>query len=190
MKVSREQATENRGKILTAAAKLFRQHGFEGISVADLMKKAGLTHGGFYGHFSSKEELMAQACTQAFSETLKVWKAALAGNSPNAIGEFARTYLTVKHRDLPGSGCAASALAVDASRQGPLVREALTTGVREHLDIIAQMSAGKTAAARRDKAMTTYAALIGALVLSRAVDDEKLSEGFLRAVRESVSKPA
>jgi len=65
MKVSREQATENRGRILTAAARLFRQHGFEGISVADLMKKAGLTHGGFYGHFSSKEELMAQACAQA-----------------------------------------------------------------------------------------------------------------------------
>lgn len=190
MKVSREQAAENRGKILTAAAKLFRQYGFEGISVADLMKKAGLTHGGFYGHFSSKEELMAQACTQAFGETLKTWNAARDSGHPNPIGEFAKTYLTSRHRDLPGSGCAAAALAVDASRQGAQVREALTAGVRDHVDVIAQMSAGKTAAARRDKALATYAAFIGALVMSRAVDDAKLSEDFLRAVRESVSKPA
>ncbi len=188
MKVSREQAAENRGRILAAAGKLFRQHGFEGISVADLMKKAGLTHGGFYGHFASKEELMAQACTQAFSDTLKLWKTAAENPKPNALGEFAETYLTTRHRDHPGSGCVASALAVDASRQGPQVRAALTAGVREHLDVIAKLSPGKSAPVRREKALVTYAAMIGALVMSRAVDDAELSEEFLNAVKDSMSK--
>ncbi|HEY1076467.1 MAG TPA: TetR/AcrR family transcriptional regulator [Fontimonas sp.] len=188
MKVSREQAAENRGRILAAAGKLFRQHGFEGISVADLMKKAGLTHGGFYGHFASKEELMAQACTQAFSDTLKLWKTAAENPNANALGEFAETYLTTRHRDHPGSGCVASALAVDASRQGPQVRAALTAGVREHLDVIARITPGKSATVRREKALVTYAAMIGALVMSRAVNDAELSEEFLNAVKDAVAK--
>src|ERR1041385_1603419 len=126
MKVSREQAAENRERIVDAAAQLFRERGFEGIGVADLMKEAGLTHGGFYGHFSSKEDLMAKACTRTSARSRERW-AKLAAEAPgNPLAAIAGAYLTSKHRDNPGSGCLMAALAADASRQGPAVRRAIT----------------------------------------------------------------
>src|ERR1700675_5091971 len=105
MKVSREQAAENRERIVQVAAKLFRERGFDGIGVADLMKAAGLTHGGFYGHFESKEDLMAQACEHATARS-KTLFGKLAERVPDdALGEIARAYLSPRHRDDPGAGC-------------------------------------------------------------------------------------
>src|SRR5437868_15523461 len=105
MKVSREEAAQNRERILEVAAKLFREKGFDGIGVADLMKSAGLTHGGFYGHFSSKEDLMAQACARALTQSLSKWKR-LADRAPdNALSEITRAYLSTRHRDEPWRGC-------------------------------------------------------------------------------------
>src|SRR5437870_9078504 len=113
MKVSREQAAQNRERILHAAAQLFRERGFEGVGVADLMKEAGLTHGGFYGHFSSKEDLMAQACARASARSRSLWSK-LAERSPqDPLSEIAGVYLTSRHRDNPGEGCLMAALATD-----------------------------------------------------------------------------
>ncbi|MES2491202.1 MAG: TetR/AcrR family transcriptional regulator [Pseudomonadota bacterium] len=190
MKVSREQATENREKILSAAAALFRERGFEGISVADLMKQVGLTHGGFYGHFKSKEDLMAQACTYAFEEKRRAWNAPLARKSEQPLVDFANGYLTKQHRDNPDNGCVIAALAVDATRQGPAVRRAVTEGLKQQIEMMSLMVTGKTAAIRRDKALAAYASLIGALILSRAVDESDLSADFLRAVQEAVIESA
>src|SRR2546421_954752 len=117
MKVSREQAAQNRERIVETAARLFRERGFEGIGVADLMKEAGLTHGGFYGHFSSKEDLMAKACARASARSRALW-GKLAERAPDdPLSEIAGVYLTSRHRDNPGTGCLMAALAADASRQ-------------------------------------------------------------------------
>lgn len=188
MKVSREQAAENREKILSAAAALFRERGFEGISVAELMKQVGLTHGGFYGHFESKEDLMAQACTHAFEEKIQPWKSPTVLKSSKPLAAIASKYLTPLHRDNAGAGCVIAALAVDVARQGPSVRRVVTEGLEQHIESLTQMAPGKNTAERREKAMALYAGLIGALILSRAVDDAALSKEFLSAVENSAAE--
>src|SRR4051812_44260861 len=117
MKVSREQAAENREKILVVAAKLFREKGFDGIGVADLMKTAGLTHGGFYGHFASKEDLMAQACDRAVDDILRCAMERRAEQTGDPFKGFVENYLSIDHRDNAGIGCPMAALGVDAARQ-------------------------------------------------------------------------
>lgn len=188
MKVSREQAGQNRERILDTAAQLFRERGFEGIGVADLMKEAGLTHGGFYGHFSSKEDLMAQACARASTRSRSLWSR-LADRAPDdPLSEIAGVYLTHRHRDHPGAGCLLAALGPEVSRQGRVVRRAVTEGLRSGFDFLASLVPGKSKAANRQKAISTYASLVGAMVLARAVDDRALSQEILDAALASVSK--
>ncbi|MDD2176378.1 TetR/AcrR family transcriptional regulator [Acidovorax sp. D2M1] len=192
MKVSKEQMAENRERILDAAAQLFREKGFDGIGVADLMKSAGLTHGGFYGHFASKDELMAQASGRALERLQSAW-AAIAreaterGQDPLAAIETA--YLSPRHRDAPGQGCLLAALGGDAARQGTAVRQAVTEGVRAQVEGLATLAPVRTKAARRQRALADYASLVGAMVLARAVDDEALSNEILHATAVSLRLP-
>lgn len=187
MKVSREQAAENRERILDAAAALFRERGFEGIGVSDLMKAAGMTHGGFYGHFSSKEDLMAQACERASLRSRGLW-AKLAERAPgDPLSEIAAVYLTSKHRDNPGAGCLLAALGPDAARQGPAVRSAVTEGVRSAFGFLARIVPGRTKAAKRRRAIASYASMVGAMILARAVDDRALSQEILETVLASMN---
>ena len=187
MKVSREQAAQNRERIVDVAAQRFRERGFEGIGVADLMREAGLTHGGFYGHFGSKEELMAEACVRALESSKELWRKRATLHPDDPVGELARLYLTPRHRDNPGTGCAMAALATEASRQGPGVRAAFTEGLRSSLDLLAGLFGGKSAEARRRKAIQTYASWVGAMVLARAVDDDVLSREILSAVAQETA---
>ena len=188
MRVSKEQAAQNRERILALASTLFRERGFDGIGVAELMKNAGLTHGGFYGHFGSKEELMAEACERAFAVSHERWqhKAASAGEKPQSA--VVRWYLSRTHRDHPGEGCVIAALGAEASRQGPALRRALTRGVQALVDLLAEWTPGRARAARREKALATLAAMVGALVIARAVDDPGLSDEVLKAVQASVAE--
>jgi TetR/AcrR family transcriptional repressor of nem operon len=179
MKVSREQAAENRERILDAAAKLFRQHGLDGIGVADLMKDAGLTHGGFYGHFASKEELMAQALARALGRSVQKWR-------ERTLPELTQSYLSTRHRDNPGAGCAIATLGNEVSRQGAPVRRAFTDGMRALVDVLAGLLPERSAVARRRRALATYSAMVGALMLARAVDDPKLSGEILDAVSSAI----
>lgn len=188
MKVSREQMAENRERILAVAARRFREHGFDGISVADVMSEAGLTHGGFYGHFANKEELMAEASRRAIADTVSLWTEAREKQGDQALATVTHNYLSTRHRDHPGHGCVMAALAVDATRQGPKVRDALTEGLQEHVALLAEMLPGRSAEACREKALATYASFIGALVLARAVDDPVLSRDILKAVEDSLLK--
>src|SRR3954447_13736831 len=105
MKVSREQASQNRERIVETAAQLFRERGFEGIGVADLMREAGLTHGGFYGHFSSKEDLIAEASARALMRSLALLSNAAEKAPADPLPAIAGAYLSTRHRDKPGEGC-------------------------------------------------------------------------------------
>jgi TetR/AcrR family transcriptional repressor of nem operon len=186
MKVSREQAAQNRERILEAAAQRFRERGFEGIGVADLMKEAGLTHGGFYGHFSSKEDLIAEASARALAQSLELWSKLADRPSGDPLSALADAYLNRRHRDNPGGGCVLAALGPDVSRQGRAVRRTVTDHVRSACDFLAKLIPGKSKAARRRKAISTYATLVGAMVIARAVDDRALSQEILDAGLASV----
>ncbi len=190
MRVSRAQAAESRERILDAAARLFRERGFDGVGVAGLMHQAGLTHGGFYSHFASKEELMVQACEHALTQTSMLWhgQERQTGNAADdPLAALATGYLSKRHRDRPGSGCAVAALAVDVGRQGRKLRRVLTVGMREQIEVLSGLMSGDSEQARHEAALAAYAAMIGALVLARAADDRQLSEAFLHAVAQSVT---
>lgn len=182
MRVSRQQAAENRERIVETAARLFRDRGFDGVGVDAIMKEAGLTHGGFYGHFASKDALAVEAMTQA-----------LAGSSARqdrsiGLGELVSGYLSGRHRADRANGCAVAALGAEAARQAPTLRKAVATGVRRQIDRIASLLKHGTPAARRRRAITTYAGMVGALTLARAVDDPALAEEILAAARETFGK--
>lgn len=187
MKVSREQAAQNRERIVETAAQLFRERGFEGIGVADLMKEAGLTHGGFYGHFSSKQDLIAEASARALMRSLALFTE-VAGRAPDdPLSAVAGAYLTSRHRDNPGAGCLLAALGPDVSRQGPAVRRSVTDYVRGAVELLTTMVRGRSKAARRQQALSTYATLVGTMVMARAVDDRALSQEILDAGLASVN---
>ena len=182
MKVTREQATQNRDRVLDVAGRLFRERGFDGIGVADLMKGAGLTHGGFYGQFASKEELMAEACTRSFDNSVDIWNKVAARTDGNPLAAVVKGYLSKQHRDNPGEGCVMAALGADASRQGPSLRSAVTEGTRKLLDLFTSFAPGRIKAVKRERAVVAYASMVGALILARAVDDEALSDEILKTV--------
>ena len=186
MKVSRDQAARNRERIVEIAAQLFRERGFDGIGVADLMKEAGLTHGGFYGHFSSKEDLIAEASARALMGSLTLLSKVAERAPGDRLSAVANAYLTRGHRDNPGAGCLLAALGPDVSRQGPAVRRSVTSYVRSAVDLLMKLVPGTSKAARRQKAISTYATLVGAIVMARAVDDRALSQEILDAGLASV----
>jgi TetR/AcrR family transcriptional repressor of nem operon len=182
MKVSRAQAAENRERILDVATRLFRERGIDGIGVSDLMQAAGLTHGGFYGHFESKEDLVAQACARAVSRMRQNWTNVVDQSIGDPLEALAATYLTPKHRDGAGRGCPMAALGPEIARQGPTVRRAFTDELRPFFDYLSRVVQGSSNNLRRQKALAAYAGLVGALVVSRAVDDPDLSNEILSAV--------
>lgn len=179
MKVSREQVQQHRERILAAASQLFRERGFDGVSVADVMKAAGLTHGGFYGHFDSKDALIGEA---------------LAYDSPGrrkrtdalSVAEYADAYLGTHHRDNRGTGCPIAGVGSEAARASADVRAALTKVIRRQIDRFSAAAPGTTSALRRRAAIAAYSAMVGAVVLARIVDDEELSKEVLAATRKSV----
>jgi TetR/AcrR family transcriptional regulator, transcriptional repressor for nem operon len=182
MKVSRLQAAENHERILDVATMLFRERGIDGIGVSDLMQAADLTHGGFYGHFKSKEDLVAQACARAASRMRQSWTNVVEQATGDPLEALAATYLTPKHRDGAGRGCPMAALGSEIARQGPTVRRAFTDELRPFLDYLSRVVQGSSNTLRRQKALAAYASLVGALVVSRSIDDLTLSNEVLAAV--------
>jgi len=186
MKVSRIQEAENHERILDVATRLFRERGIDGIGVSDLMKAAGLTHGGFYGHFKSKEDLVAQACARAVLRMRQNWTNVIDQATGDPLEALAATYLTPKHRDATGRGCPMAAIGSEIARQGPHVRRAFTDELRPFLDYLSRNVHGKSNNSRRQTALATYAGLVGALIVSRAVDDPDLSNEILSAVANTM----
>jgi TetR/AcrR family transcriptional repressor of nem operon len=186
VRVTREQAAANREKILEVAGALFRERGFDGIGVADIMKRAGLTHGGFYGHFASKDDLAAEITARVLGRS--GWMERLTGTQKPSFSDLVRQYLSPRHRDDPGRGCLFAALGSDVVRQPRSVRRAFTEGLRLRVDALARLAPGRSAAARRQKSLATMAGLVGALILSRAVDDPKFSDEILAAAATSIGR--
>jgi TetR/AcrR family transcriptional repressor of nem operon len=188
MRVSREKAAANRERIIDTAGTLFRAKGFGGIGVADIMKAADLTHGGFYGHFNSKDQLVAEASKRAMARAAANWGKVTAGAPQAPFAALLKHYLSARHRDDPGHGCAFAALSADAARSGKAVRGAFAAGVEPLIEIIARSIPGRSAATRRRKAVAAMAALVGALALARAVAGTPLSDEILDAAsRELLS---
>ena len=185
MRVSREQSIENRERIVNTAAKLFRERGLDGIGVADLMKGAGLTHGGFYGHFNSKEDLMAEAAQRAIEQGAQEWDRLIASAPEQPLKTLMQSYLSLRHCERPGQGCAMAAIGADVARQGPVMRHAATQGVLAMVEKLANLMPGRAKAARRQQAMATYASMVGAVVLARVMDDPTLAEEMLQSVLAS-----
>jgi TetR/AcrR family transcriptional repressor of nem operon len=190
MRATREQAAASRERIVEAASRLFRERGFDGVGVAELMGEAGLTHGGFYGHFPSKVALMAETCERALAGSVAKWEGVFARAGEGALPILVKSYLSTRHRDDPGTGCALASLAGDASRQSRPVRHAMGEGLRGLVDALARIVPGRSAAARRRMALAAYSSMVGALVLARAVDDPAMSEEILRATSEAIVEAA
>jgi TetR/AcrR family transcriptional repressor of nem operon len=186
MRVSRQQAAKNREHVVDTAAKLFREHGYSGIGVADLMNAAGLTHGGFYGNFESKEDLMAQACARAFEGSVDIWDKLTAQDPAAALETIIAAYLSPRHLYAPGYGCAVAALGADVARLSPPVRDALTEGVRKLLDKLVVLMPPGSPDEQRKAAMAAYSSMVGAVVLARAVNDAALADELLCAVHRAV----
>jgi TetR/AcrR family transcriptional repressor of nem operon len=186
VRVTRERAAAHRQRILDVAGALFRERGFDGVGVADIMKGAGLTHGGFYGHFDSKDDLAAESCAAVFGR--EGWAERLAGSPDPSFSALVRGYLSPRHRDEPGRGCLLAAAGSEASRQPRSVRRTFTEGLLGRVETLRKLLPG-SAAARREKALATMSGLVGALMLSRAVDDPKLSDEILEAARAAFGRP-
>lgn len=174
MRISKAQAQENRNRVVAAASELFRAHGFEQVSVADVMRAAGLTHGGFYNHFGSKEALAAEAVAQA-------WSATAAYRSGAAhLSDLLAAYLSPAARVAPGKTCPAAALAGDVRRQSDCVRTAFADGLESMIaDLEEQLGGDPDTRRRRAVALATR--MIGALMLSRAAPDGVLASELLAA---------
>lgn len=173
MRRSREAAARTRRTALEAASRLFRERGIEAVSVGDVMASIGMTAGGFYRHFESKEALAAEACAAAFSSSGL-------GQDWASFESMLRAYLSEAHRDAPAAGCPLPALASDTARQPAALRRAYTEGVRSALARIEQLSPRADPGTR----LALLAGMVGALAVARAVNDERLSAAVLRQTRE------
>lgn len=189
MRVSREQFAEHRKRILDVAGRLFRENGYAGIGVADIMKAAGLTHGGFYGHFESKDELAAEASRGALARTAERWSKLVKGAPERPLQALVRHYLSDRHRQDRAEGCVLASLGADAARQDKPVRAAFVEGLKPLINLLARIVPGRSAAIRRRRALSTLSEMVGAMVLARAVDDDKLAAEILEASLLSLNDP-
>jgi TetR/AcrR family transcriptional repressor of nem operon len=186
MRVSREKAAENRETIVEAAGGLFREKGFSGIGVADIMQAAGLTHGGFYGHFQSKDDLAAESSKAVMARSAQSWARTLDEHPDSALKVLVERYLSAKMRDDRSHSCIFASLGADAARQGKPVRRAFADGLRPLIDVLTKLVPGASKAVRRRKALAAMSQLVGAIVLARAVDDVDFSDEILAASKAQI----
>ncbi len=186
MRVSRIQAEENRQTVINVASRLFRERGFDGIGLKDLMEGAGLTQGGFYKQFASKEDLAAQASRRAMESATVRWSDATAATPEDPLGAVIAFYLSTEHRDEKMDGCPIVALGSDAARQSSDVKASFEAGIKAHLEILSRLIAETNDKESKGKAMAILSTMVGALTLSRIVNDPELAKGFLNTAAEHV----
>jgi TetR/AcrR family transcriptional regulator, transcriptional repressor for nem operon len=191
VRLTKEQAEQNRRLIVETASRMFRLQGLENVAVADVMKESGFTHGGFYNHFESKDALASEAVASSFDYAAKnLSKDIASGNDlQKALNAFVAGYLSPAHRDTSTGGCPASAFPVDAARSGTDVQAAFAEGIESYLEIFAAGMDGDKREARQ-RAVALLSGIVGAVLLSRAVKkaQPKLSDELLSSARKQISK--
>ena len=178
--------------IVKVASKRLREEGLNGIGVADLMKEAGLTHGGFYAHFASREALVVEAFVYAMERSTAAWRKKTEPMPPaERFAAIVESYLSPAHRDDPGRGCALPALAAEIGRESVKTRRAFAAKLEEMVEMLAEQIPDASAEAAREQAMAALATMVGTLVLARAGGSGKLSDDILAAGRDALlPKPA
>src|SRR5260370_11974521 len=187
---SRAEKAKTHKRIVDIASKRFREKGLAGFGIADLMKEAGLTVGGFYKHFDWRDELVAEALSDAFGTWQLQKEAAESSGQPLSFEKLIDDYVSDVHRKNPGAGCAFSALAPEIARSDKRTRALTSEQVRNDLELIAGLLSGKDKRAARSRAILTFSALVGATSLARAVSDETLSQEILKSVGVLLKNPA
>lgn len=178
---------ETHERIVRTAAAAIRKHGYDGVSVADVMAEAGLTHGGFYAHFADRDAMLAEAVDVAGRESLdRLGKATDAVPRDEALAALVDSYLSDRHVAAPERGCALAALGSETRRQSSEVRRVVTRRVRELVDLVARQQPDWGAPGNHDAALASMCTLVGALVVARAVDDPALAKDVRRAARAAV----
>lgn len=173
MRVSREQMAENRMRILDEASQLFQSKGFDSVTVAEVMGGAGMTHGGFYGHFESKDDLIAQTLIHCLAKSADIDDATA----------FCAAYLSSRHRNDVAHGCPISALSGETPRQTPAAHQAMSDGIRAQIARLTEAMEEADSTTARRNAIGSWSAMVGALILSRATQDPDLAEEILTETR-------
>jgi len=172
-------------RIVSVAARAIRRSGYDGTGVADIMKEAGLTHGGFYAHFASREAMLAEAATRACAESAAVVAGVVAGTPPEeALATMLRAYLSREHLEQVELGCPLVALGSETARQAPEVRRATTRHVKEMIDLVARQSPDWGQPGAHERALVTVATMVGTLLLARVVDESALADSLCEAAIE------
>ena len=180
---SREEKARNHERILESAAARIREVGIEGVGVADFMKQAGLTHGGFYRHFDSRDDMVAEVVERAMESSRKALDRMTQGNGDrhDVLAGLIDFYLSAAHRDRLPTSCPVTALVRDVARSNDRARRAYTRSVAAFLDVFTRLAVGNRPKVRRAKAVGALSTLVGALSLARAVNDEELSAEILKS---------
>ncbi|HEY6300968.1 MAG TPA: TetR/AcrR family transcriptional regulator [Candidatus Binatus sp.] len=189
MRVSKKTAAKNRKRILTSAARLFRENGIGATGVDAITEDAGLTHGGLYSQFGSKEAIAAEAIRFALARSKRVWQRALERNpGKRALPAIVDGYLSRAHRDAPGTGCVVAALGTDIARQPRRVRQAFTREIKDDLEFLSRLMPNGDHSRSYEDAIVAFASMAGALILARAVNDEALSDLILKSTAKRVTR--
>jgi TetR/AcrR family transcriptional regulator, transcriptional repressor for nem operon len=187
MRYSREHKLETHARIVKKASVRLRERGAHGIGVADLMKDAGLTHGGFYAHFDSREALVIEAFAYAMDRSRERWRKLAERTPPDKrLVTIVNSYLTAVHRDDPGHGCAIPALGAEIARESPKTRKAFAAKLEQMIEMLAAQVPGTPHKASRKRALDTLATMMGTLVLARIAGNGDFSDEILGAGREAV----
>ena len=187
MRYSREHKLETHARIVKKASVRLREKGAHGIGVADLMKDAGLTHGGFYAHFDSREALVIEAFTHAMDRSTERWRKLTEQTPPEKrLAMIVNSYLTPLHRDDPGHGCAVPALGAEIARESPKTRRVFAGRLEQMIDMIAAQIPGVPRKAARKQAMAALATMMGTLVMARIAGSGDFSDEILGAGREAL----
>ena len=191
MRYSAAHKASTRRRIVDGASVALRVRGVAGVGVADLMRQAGLTHGGFYSHFSSKDALVVEAIAAAGEQSVRnLRKVVQRAGDKSALKVIVEAYLSTAHRDAPERGCAFATLAGELARESPAARRALTVQFEELLGFLGGHVSDRRGVSRRRQAMAVLSCLVGALTRSRAVDDPETSGEILAAARRHLTEPA
>jgi TetR/AcrR family transcriptional regulator, transcriptional repressor for nem operon len=190
MRKSKQEAAATRQRIVKAAASAFRKNGIAGTGLSDLMAAAGLTHGGFYRHFDSKDQIVAEACTAAAESLVEQLAVSASRKSPQrGLKTIVEKYLSVAHRDEPADGCPLAALGSEMARGDERTRAAATQAFLILVGVIASQFGKTRPDVARRRALAAAATMIGALTMSRIVTDSELSAGILREAEKQLVTP-